>query len=79
MQVSIHDANTQLSHLIECVLNGEEVIITRDNQPVVRQQALTKPPAKRKLGSLRGLVRHIIDNFDAPLDDFKEYTALISS
>jgi len=73
MQVSIHEAKTQLSHLINCVLNGEEVIITRDNQPVVRLQALTKPPSKRKLGSLRGLIKHIADDFDAPLNDFKKH------
>lgn len=33
MQVNIHEAKTQLSHLIQCVLNGEEVIIARNNQP----------------------------------------------
>jgi antitoxin (DNA-binding transcriptional repressor) of toxin-antitoxin stability system len=33
--VNIHDANSQLSALINKVLNGEKIIIARNNQPVV--------------------------------------------
>lgn len=29
---------------------------------------------KRRFGSMKGLVEYIADDFDAPLDDFKEYT-----
>ncbi len=28
---------------------------------------------ERKFGSMKGLVVHIADNFNAPLEDFKEY------
>ncbi len=28
---------------------------------------------KRRFGSMKGLVEHMADDFDAPLDDFKEY------
>ena len=28
---------------------------------------------KRRFGSMKGLVEYIADDFDAPLDDFKEY------
>lgn len=28
---------------------------------------------KRRFGSMKGLVEHIADDFDAPLEDFKEY------
>ncbi|CAN5312864.1 hypothetical protein BH10ACI3_BH10ACI3_23350 [soil metagenome] len=31
----------------------------------------TKP--KRRFGSMKGLVEYIADDFDAPLDDLKEY------
>jgi hypothetical protein len=27
----------------------------------------------RKFGSMKGLVVHIADDFDAPLEDFKDY------
>jgi len=32
-----------------------------------------KPPAKRQFGCMKGLVISMADDFDAPLDDFKEY------
>lgn len=28
---------------------------------------------ERRFGSLRGLITYMADDFDAPLDDFKEY------
>jgi hypothetical protein len=31
------------------------------------------PRAQRKLGSLRGTVKYMAPDFDAPLDEFKEY------
>jgi prevent-host-death family protein len=75
MQVNIHEAKTQLSQLIQRVLDGEEVIIARNNQPIVRLEPIARTPTKRQLGSLRGLVKSIADDFDAPLDDFKDYMA----
>ncbi len=75
MQVNIHEAQSQLAHLIELTLEGNEVVISRNNQPVVRFQALTQPRAKRKLGALQGLVKSISPDFNAPLADFEEYMA----
>lgn len=34
-QVNVHEAKSQLSKLIEAVLNGEEVVIARAGKPVV--------------------------------------------
>ena len=36
MQMNIHAAKTNLSKLIEAAERGEEVIIARDDKPVVR-------------------------------------------
>ncbi len=71
MQVNIHKAKSDLSRLIQRSLNGEEVIIARNNEPVVRLQAIKRPVTKRNLGSLHGLVKSIPDDFDDPLDDFQ--------
>lgn len=30
-------------------------------------------PTKRRFGSMKGLVEYVADDFDAPLDDLKEY------
>ena len=74
MQVNVHEAKSQLSRLIQCALDGEPVIIARNNRPVVRLEPIVPTPARRKLGALAGLVTSISDDFDAPLEDFKEYT-----
>lgn len=73
MQVNIHEAKSQLSRLIQRSLNGEEVIIARNNQPVVRLQVIHSPIKKRKLGALQGLVKSIEPDFNDPLDDFQDY------
>ena len=73
MQVNIHEAKSQLSRLIQQSLDGEEVIIARNNHPVVRLQAIKPVSKKRELGSLRGLVKSIDADFNKPLDDFQDY------
>ncbi len=43
MQVNIHEAQSQLAHLIQLTLEGNEVVISRNNQPLVRFQELNSP------------------------------------
>ena len=73
MQVNVHQAKSQLSKLIERALAGEEVIIARNNKPAVRLEVLPEIRHKRRLGALKGLVKQMADDFDEPLDDFKDY------
>ena len=46
--VNIHEAKTHLSRLIERVLAGEEVVIARNKEPVVRL-VREQPPKKKPL------------------------------
>lgn len=55
MQVNVHEAKTQLSKLIEAALRGEEVVIARNNKPVVRLVAVPQTKPKFKFGILKGL------------------------
>lgn len=73
MQINIHEAKSNLSRLIQMALDGKEVVIARNNQPLVRLQALARSTSKRQLGSLQGLVKSVSVNFDNPLDDFQSY------
>ena len=73
LQVNIHEAKTQLSKLIQAALNGREVIIARGNKPVVRLEVLPEARSNRKIGNAKKLIRSMADNFDDPLDDFREY------
>jgi Protein of unknown function (DUF2281) len=44
------------------------------NLDLIKLQSTEKPKKKeRKFGSMKGLVVHISDDFNAPLEDFKEY------
>jgi prevent-host-death family protein len=52
--VTIHEAKTNLSKLIEKACRGEEVIIARGPDPVVRLVPLAKIKGKRQLGHLKG-------------------------
>lgn len=70
--VNVHEAKTHLSRLIEEALAGEEIIIARGNEPVVRLVLVESARPQRTLGWAKGQVR-IADDFDEPLEDFEEY------
>jgi prevent-host-death family protein len=52
--VGIHEAKTSLSKLIEKACRGEEIIIARGKDPVVRLVPIGGPKGTRKLGILKG-------------------------
>jgi antitoxin (DNA-binding transcriptional repressor) of toxin-antitoxin stability system len=52
--VGIHEAKTSLARLIERACMGEEVIIARGKDPVVRLVPITARKRRRKLGMLKG-------------------------
>lgn len=72
--VSVAEAQAKLPELIRGVTRGEEVVILEDNLPVARLIAAGMPPPQRRLGSLRGTVTYMAPDFDAPLEDFEEYS-----
>ncbi len=51
--VSVLEAKTHLSTLLEQVRQGEEVVITRRGQPVARLTAIAAPKKERQPGSWR--------------------------
>jgi antitoxin (DNA-binding transcriptional repressor) of toxin-antitoxin stability system len=73
LQVNIHEAKTQLSKLIQAAVNGKQVIIARGNKPIVRLEVLPEARNHRTIGNAKGLIVSMAEDFDAPLDDFKEY------
>ncbi|GAB1543933.1 type II toxin-antitoxin system Phd/YefM family antitoxin [Scytonema sp. NUACC21] len=71
-EITLAEASQNLAELIEAVKSGEEIIITEDNQPVVKLTLVS--PVKRPplFGSAKDLIT-VSDDFDEPLEDFKEY------
>ena len=70
-RIDMEQVRLQLEELLDIVNQGEEVIITKDEQPLAKLIALPKKP-KRQFGSAKGLIQ-LQDDFDEPLEDFKEY------
>jgi prevent-host-death family protein len=70
--VNIHEAKTHLSRLIQEVQDGEEIVIARGNEPLVRMVLVESARPRRGVGWAKGLIR-IADDFDAPLEDFTDY------
>ena len=66
--VSVHEAKTHLSRLIEKVLAGEEVVIARNREPVVRLVREAPPAKKPLLGALKGRIS-FDDSFFDPLSE----------
>ncbi len=71
--VSVKQAQSQLPDLIHSLTPGEEVLITENDQPVARLLPSASQRQPRRLGTLRGTVLYMAPDFDAPLDDFREY------
>lgn len=70
---NIADAKAQLSNIVREVLAGEDVVIAKDNKPLVRVVPLRDKTVRRAPGSGRGQVT-ISADFDAPLEDFADYS-----
>jgi antitoxin (DNA-binding transcriptional repressor) of toxin-antitoxin stability system len=72
--VTIEEAQARLPEMIDGLKPGDEIVITRAQQAVARLVAEPKPDAQpRRAGTLRGTVLYMAPDFDAPLEDFKEY------
>lgn len=71
MRVSVYEAKSRLSQMINAALDGEEVVITRNGHDTVK---LT--PVKRQKGDWMGMYAGQIvahDNFDEPLEEFADF------
>jgi antitoxin (DNA-binding transcriptional repressor) of toxin-antitoxin stability system len=74
--VTIQEAQAKLPDLIHKLGPGEEVVITENDQAVARLVptiAVLQQKKPRQLGTLKGTVLYMAPDFDAPLEDFKEY------
>ena len=71
-QVTLDEAVSHLSDLIEAAVRGEEVFIEKDELHSVQLVPRLSKKKKRHFGSAKGLIV-MAEDFDAELPDFKEY------
>lgn len=71
--IGLFEAKTHLSELIERVQAGESFQITKRGQPVAQLTPLEGKKAKLRLGCGENPDYWMSKDFDAPLEDLKEY------
>ncbi len=75
--VSEEQAGAQLAGLIDLALQGEEIIITRQERPVMQlvrvEDAAAVEQSRARFGSGKGTLLYMAPDFNAPLEDFREY------
>ena len=70
---NIAKAKAHFSELVQKAMLGEEVIIAKDNTPVLKLVPLDQPKRSRKPGSGKGQILYVAPDFDAPPAGFKDY------
>jgi prevent-host-death family protein len=68
--VTVTEAKTQLSSLLERVTDGEEIVIRRGQKPVAKIVAYTEPAKPREPGDLAGQI-WISDDFFEPDEEIE--------
>lgn len=71
--VTIVEAQAHLAELIDKLQPGEEVVIIRNAEPVAKLVLMATPKPPRQPGLLKDKIFYMAEDFDAPLEDFKEY------
>jgi prevent-host-death family protein len=71
--INIYEAKAKLSKLIEQALRGKEIVIAKNNKPLVKLEPLPEARPKRQIGTGKHIFISMSDDFDEPLEDFKEY------
>ena len=73
-QVGTLEAKTRFSKLLAEVQRGQHFEITRHGKVIAElRPACAEKTGRRKLGFGKGLVTYVAPDFDAPLDDFRDY------
>jgi len=69
---NIAEAKAHFSELVQKAMLGEEIIIAKDNKPVVKLVPLDQPKLARKPGSGKGQILYVAPDFDATPKGFKD-------
>ena len=72
MTVTIHQAKTNLSKLIQQARNGEEVTIAKGTMPVVKLTPVSIALPERRFDGAKEAISFISEDFDDEIDDFDE-------
>ena len=72
VKVTAEEAKARLTDLIAEAIKGETVLITQNGHDAVQLVPVEQEERRPRFGSAKGLIT-IADDFDEPLEEFKEY------
>jgi antitoxin (DNA-binding transcriptional repressor) of toxin-antitoxin stability system len=73
--ITLEEAQSNLSELIDCLQPGTEIVITRNNQPVAELHLPMGTTPLPRFGNCQGALTMLAED-DEHLLDFKEYIPL---
>ncbi len=71
MEVTVSEVEAHFAELLKKVELGENVIVTREGNPIARIEAIEQDASLPRIGAFKGQIK-IADDFDAPLDAFRD-------
>lgn len=72
-QVNIAEAKAHFSELVQRASMGEEVVIAKDNRPLVKLVPIRPAKGKRQPGSGKGQILWMAPDFDETPRGFEDY------
>jgi prevent-host-death family protein len=72
-QFNIAEAKAHFSELVQKAMLGEDVVIARDNKPVLKLVPLEKSGRPRQPGSGKGQILYMAPDFDVIPEGFEDY------
>ncbi len=72
-EIGTLEAKTNLSALLNQVLEGKTFYLTRRGKRIAELRPVAPPSHARRAGFVRGTFTYVAPDFDAPLDDFADY------
>jgi len=71
--ITVEQAAAELDDIVRRLAPGEIIVLTQDDQPVAQLTKSSLSTPVRSLGFMPGSVTFLAEDFDAPLDDFRDY------
>lgn len=73
-QFNIADAKSHFSELVQKALLGEEVVIARDNKPILKLVPVKAGKKARRPGSAKNKILYVAPDFAETPADFGDYS-----
>ena len=72
-EIGTLEAKTRLSELLARVQRGQTFFITRHGKRIAELGPVPSPTKRPRPGFAKGTFTYVAPDFEAPLDDFREY------